>query len=345
MNSRKYLMVSGLLGLCLASGWSVAKPVKQVVVYTARNEQLIRPVFEAYNRATGVQVEFVTDKEGPLLARLKSEGENTPADLLITADAGNLWQAAQEGMLQPVDSSALMKRVPEHLRDPGKQWYGLSVRARTIFYNSTLVKPEELSTYQALADERWAGKLCLRTSKKVYNQSLVAMLMAADGEAATEQVVKGWVKNLAAPPFPDDTKLLEAIAAGQCAVGIANTYYFGRMQKDKPDMPVKIFWPNQPKDPKQPATGDGVHVNISGAGVTRYAKHKEEAVKLLEWMASTKAQSLFADENMEYPVNPDVKPADAVAAWGEFVPNVVNVNQAGELQAKAVQLMDRAGYQ
>lgn len=345
MKNRKGVWVAGVLALCLQPVWSEAKPERQVVVYSARNEQLIRPVFEAYNKATGVQIEFVTDKEGPLLARLKSEGENTPADLLLTVDAGNLWQAAQEGLLQPVESSSLAEHVPAHLRDPGNQWFGLSVRARTVFYNPTLVKPQELSTYQALADEKWAGKLCLRTAKKVYNQSLVAMMIAAEGEAATEKVIKGWVKNLAAPPFSDDTALLEAIAAGQCAVGIANTYYFGRLQKDRPDIPVKVFWPNQPADPKQQAAIDGVHVNISGAGVTRHAKHAKEAIKLLEWMASSKAQSLFADDNMEYPVNPDVKPAATVSAWGDFLPSVVNLNQAGELQVKAVQLMDRAGYQ
>lgn len=314
-------------------------PAAEVVVYSARNEQLIKPVFDAYTAQTGVKVTFVTDKEGPLLERLKNEGQNTPADVLMTVDAGSLWQAAEQGVLQPVASTVLEKNVAEHLRDPGKRWFGLSARARSIFYNPTLVKPEELSTYQALADKKWAGKLCLRTSKKVYNQSLVAMLMAAQGEAATETMVQGWVANLAAPPFPDDTKLLEAIAAGQCAVGIANTYYFGRLQRDKPDIALRVFWPNQAEGQ------DGVHVNVAGAGVTAYAKHRDEAVKLLEWLSSDKAQNLFADGNMEYPVNWDVKPAAAVSAWGDFKPSTINISKAGELQAQAVQLMDRAGYQ
>lgn len=316
-----------------------AQPATEIVVYSTRNEQLIKPVFDAYTAQTGVKISFVTDKEGPLLERLKNEGANTPADLLLTVDAGTLWQAAQLQLLQPVESVSLQKDVVEHLRDPGKQWYGLSARARSIFYNPTLVKPEELSTYQALADDQWAGKLCLRTSKKVYNQSLVAMLIAANGEAATEAMVRGWVENLATAPFPDDTKLLEAIAAGQCAVGIANTYYFGRLQKDRPDIAVKVFWPNQGEGQ------DGVHVNIAGAGVTAHAKHREEAVKLLEWMASDKAQNLFADSNMEYPVNWNVKPAPAVSAWGDFRSSAINISKAGELQAQAVQLMDRAGYQ
>lgn len=311
----------------------------EVVVYSARNEQLIKPVFDAYTAQTGVKVTFVTDKEGPLLERLKNEGQNTQADVFLTVDAGSLWQASEQGLLQPVESVVLQNNIAQHLRDPGQRWFGLSARARSIFYNPTLVKPEELSTYQALAENQWAGKLCLRTSKKVYNQSLVAMMIADNGEAATETMVRGWVKNLATAPFPDDTKLLEAIAAGQCAVGIANTYYFGRLQKDKPDIAVKVFWPNQ-------ADGQGgVHVNIAGAGVTTHARHREQAVKLIEWLSSAQAQNLFADGNMEYPVNWTVKPAAAVSAWGDFKPSTTNISKAGELQAQAVQLMDRAGYQ
>lgn len=345
----KWMQVTaGVMGLLVAAGGALAAtpaPAREVVVYSARNEQLIKPVFDAYTRETGVAITFVTDKEGPLLARLKSEGASTPADILLTVDAGNLWQAAQEGLLQPVVSVSLEKDVPAHLRDPGQQWYGLSARARTLFYNSRQVKPAELSTYEDLANPKWAGKLCLRTSKKVYNQSLVAMMIAAQGEAATEAVVKGWVANLAAPPFPDDTKLLEAIAAGQCAVGIANSYYFGRLQKEKPGLDIGIFWPNQPKDPARQAASEGVHVNVAGAGVTRHARHRDEAVRLLEWLASPAGQNRFADDNLEYPVNYAVKPAAAVSAWGDFLPNFQNISRAGELQAQAVQLMDRAGYQ
>ncbi len=328
------------LMLLMGAGLSQAAAT-ELVVYSARNEQLIKPVFDAYQKETGVVVKFITDKEGPLLARLKSEGANSPADLLLTVDAGNLWQAAQEGLLQPVDSELLKKQVPAHLRDPAGKWFGLSLRARTIFYNPEMVKASELSSYEGLADSAWAGRLCLRTSKKVYNQSLVAMMMASSSAAAVEKVVSGWVDNLAAPPFPDDTKLLEAIAAGQCAVGIANTYYYGRLLKKEPGIAVKPFWPNQ-----QAAKGqlDGVHVNIAGAGVTAHSRQAAEARKLLEWLSSAKAQNLFADENMEYPVNPEVPAVLAVAAWGEFKPSSLNVARAGELQAEAVKLMDRAGY-
>ncbi|MEO1765814.1 Fe(3+) ABC transporter substrate-binding protein [Thiobacter aerophilum] len=309
---------------------------EEVVVYSARNEQLIKPVFDAYTRATGVQVKFITDKEGPLLARLKAEGANTPADLLLTVDAGNLWQAAEEGVLQPVDSVVLERNIPASLRDPAKRWFGLSVRARTIVYNTQRVRPSELSTYEALAEPKWKGRLCLRTSKKVYNQSLVAMMIAEHGEAKTEQIVRGWVANLATDPFPDDTKMMEAVAAGQCDVGIGNTYYFGRLMEKNPNLPLALFWPNQ--------RGSGVHVNISGAGVTRFAKNRAGAIRLLEWLSSREAQNIFADVNLEYPVNPAVKPDPIVAAWGEFKRNPINVAKAGELQAAAVKLMDRAGY-
>lgn len=323
--------------LCIAL-LAFAAPVAadDLVVYSARNEQLIKPLFDAYTRDTGVKIKFVTDKEGALLQRLKAEGTNTPADMLITVDAGNLWEAAREGSLKPVQSKVLTNNIPAHLRDPGNQWFGLSVRARTIFYNSQKVKPSELSTYEDLGSAKWKGRLCLRTAKKVYNQSLVAMMIAEHGESKTEQVVRAWVANLATDPHSDDTKMLEAIAAGQCDVGIANTYYFGRLMEKKPGLPLAVFWPNQ--------KNSGVHVNVSGAGITRHTKHEKEAIRLLEWLSSDQAQNLFADVNLEYPVNPAVKPDSVVSAWGTFKQNLVNVAKAGELQAGAVKLMDRAGY-
>jgi len=322
---------------------SVAAPgvhAEEVVVYSARNEQLIKPLFDAYTKASGVQVKFITDKEGPLLARLKAEGNNTPADLLLTVDAGNLWQAANEGLLQAVDSAVLKANIPVHLRDPEQQWFGLSVRARTLVYNKDKVQPAQLASYEDLADPKWKGRLCLRTSKKVYNQSLVAMMIEAYGEAKTETIVRGWVANLAAPPFADDTKAMEAVAAGQCDVTVVNTYYFGRLMEKQPKLPLAIFWPNQQAGGKHA----GVHVNISGAGVTRHAKHREQAVKLLEWLSADAAQKHYADVNMEYPANPAVQPDPVVAGWGRFNQNLINVAEAGKLQARAVMLMDRAGY-
>ncbi|QOJ22919.1 MAG: Fe(3+) ABC transporter substrate-binding protein [Gammaproteobacteria bacterium] len=317
----------------------IIKPVhaEEVVVYSARIEQLIKPMFDAFTKETGIKVKYVTDNEGALLARLEAEGKNTPADMLITADAGNLWAAAQAGLLQPIKSAVLESNIPAHLRDPANEWFGLSIRARTLIYNTKKVKPEELSTYEDLADPKWNKRLCLRTSKKVYNQSLVAMMIAEHGEAEAEKIVKGWVANLAVDPLSDDTRALEFVAAGKCDVTLVNTYYFGRLMKKDPNLPLAIFWPNQ--------NTSGVHVNISGAGVTRHARHEQAAVKLLEFLSSDKAQNLFADVNMEYPVNPKIAVDPFVAAWGGFKQNPINLVKAGELQTTAVKLMDRAGYQ
>jgi iron(III) transport system substrate-binding protein len=337
MSSRRialrYLRIV-LTAACIATAGPVA--AEEVVVYSARIEQMIRPLFDAYTRETGVTVKFITDKEGPLMERLKAEGTNTPADLLLTVDAGNLWQASQLGLLQPIKSKTLAENVPSHLRDPEGLWFGLSVRARTVFYNTGKIKAADLSTYESLAEEKWKGRLCLRSSKKVYNQSLVAMMIAEHGEAKTEQIVRGWVANLAAPVFSDDTTMLQAVAAGQCDVGIANTYYYGRLIEKTPNLPLALFWPNQ--------SAAGVHINVSGAGVTKHAKNPQGAVKLLEWLSSVAAQSLYADANLEYPVNAAVKPDPVVVSWGSFKQNYINVAKAGELQTAAVRLMDRAGY-
>lgn len=321
---------------CVLALPAVSAGAGELIVYSERNESLIKPLFDAYTRETGVDIRFITDQAGPLLARLKAEGENTPADLLITVDAGNLWLAAQEDVLAPVDSEVLAANIPAHLRDPDNRWFGLSVRARTIVYSTERVSPADLATYEDLAAPEWKRRLCLRTSKKVYNQSLVAMMLERLGPGETERVVRGWVRNLATDPFANDTKLMEAIAAGQCDVGIVNTYYFGRLQREKPDIKLALFWPNQ--------DNSGVHVNISGAGITKYAKHRAEAVKLLEWLSAGEAQGAFADMNLEYPANPQVAPDPAVAAWGSFKPDTINVTVAGSRQAEAVMLMDRAGY-
>ena len=308
----------------------------EIVVYTARKEHLVKPLFDAYTEKTGVKIKYITDKAAPLLARLQGEGKNSPADMLMTVDAGNLWQAAEKGVLAPVKSEILDKNIPPHLRDPEGRWFGLSVRARTIVYSTDRVKESDLSTYETLADPRWKGRLCLRTSKKVYNQSLVAMMIAEKGQEATEATVKGWVNNLATAPFSNDTKVMQAIAAGQCDVGIVNTYYYGRLMKKNQDTRLALFWPNQ--------QSRGVHINISGAGITTNAKNRQQAIKLLEWLSGAEAQNIFASLNMEYPANPAIKADATVSAWGEFKQDQLNVARAGELQASSVMLMDRAGY-
>lgn len=308
----------------------------EVVVYSARNEHLIKPLFDAYTAKTGVKIKYITDKEGALLERLKAEGKNTPADMLITVDAGNLWQAARDGVLQQVKSESLDKAIPANLRDPDGMWYGLSIRARTIVYNTQKVQPSQLSSYEVLAEAPWKGKLILRSSKKVYNQSLVAAMIAEHGPEKTETIVKGWVNNLATEPFSDDTKALEAVAVGVGDVTVVNTYYFGRLMKEKPELPLAIFWPNQGKG--------GVHMNVSGAGITAHADNRDGALRLLEWLAGAEAQGQFAALNMEYPANPSVAPDSTVAAWGTFKGSPLNVATYGQRQVEAVKIIDKAGY-
>lgn len=308
----------------------------EVVVYSSRKEHLIKPLFERFTAETGIEVTYLTDKAGPLIQRLVAEGRRTPADMLITVDAGNLWQAGEKGVLAKIDSAVLNANVPAELRDPEGRWYGLSKRARTIVYSTERVKPEEITSYEDLASDKWKGRLCLRTSKKVYNQSLVATLIARHGEQEAEKIVKGWVDNLAVAPFSNDTKTMEGVLAGQCDLGVVNTYYFGRLQKKDPGIKLALAWPNQ--------DSSGVHVNVSGAGITKHAKNPEAARKLLEWLSSETAQADFAGLNMEYPVNPRVEPTDLVKAWGDFKGDTINVSEAGRLQGDAIRLMDRAGY-
>lgn len=329
---------SVFLGLVAALSLAACTPPAEssLVVYSARSEQLIKPVFDLYEQETGIRIDFVTDKAEVLMQRLIAEGKNSPADLLITVDAGNLWHAAGQGLFQPVASSVLEANIPAHLRDTGKQWFGISVRARTIVYDPAAVSRDELVNYFDLAKPKWKGRLCLRTSKKVYNQSLVAMLIAQHGEQETEAVVRSWVENLATDVFPDDTRLMKAILAGQCQLGVVNSYYFGRLQKAQPDLRLALFWPA--------ASDGGVHVNVAGAGVTRFAPHREQAVAFLEWLSQPAAQAVFASVDMEFPANPAIDPDPLVAAWGAFEASPVDVVSAGELQADAVRLMDRAGY-
>jgi len=320
----------------VASQTGIAMPAGPVVVYSSRQEYLIKPIFDRFTEETGIEVQLQTGEEGPLIARLQAEGDATFADVLYTVDAGNLWSAANKGLLQPITSPILEAEIPANLRDPQNQWFGLSVRARTIVYSTARVKPEALSTYEALADPQWKGRLCLRTSKKVYNMSLVATMIDRLGEAKTEEVVKGWVANLATGPMSSDNLIVQAIAAGQCDVGIVNTYYLGQEQQNDPAIPVALFWANQAES--------GVHVNVSGAGVTAHAKHKDAAIKLIEWLASGEPQQMFSELNLEYPASPAIQPVALVQSWGTFKPDPINVETAGRLQAQAVMLMDRADY-
>jgi iron(III) transport system substrate-binding protein len=315
---------------------AAAPPRIELVVYSERKEPLIQPIFERYTRETGVVVRWLTDAAPVLIERLAAEPAGRRADLFMSVDAGSLWQAAERGLLAAVESPLLAAAVPASLRDPQGRWFGLSQRARTIVHASERVAPAELSDYAALAEPQWRGRLCLRSSKKVYNQSLVAMLIERLGADESERILRGWVANLAAPPFADDTLLAQAIAAGRCDVGLINTYYLARLQQDSPGFPVAVFWPDQ--------EGAGVHVNISGAGVVAGSRHAEAATALLEWLVSEPVQQQFAALNLEYPVREGVAADPLVAAWGPFRADPVNIAVAGSRQAEAVQLMDRVGW-
>lgn len=318
---------------------TLAAQATELTIYTTRKEQLLEPLIKAFTAKTKNTVKVVTDGEGPLLEKLKNEGADSPADILLVVDAGNLWLAADQGLLAPTKSKTLESAIPTSLRDPQGQWFAVTRRVRGIVYNPNKVKESELTTYEDLASPKWKGKLCLRSSTKVYNQSLVAMMIERMGEKEAKTVVKGWVDNLAAKVFSDDTSLIKALENGPCQVGIVNSYYLGGLLKENPKFPAKIFWPNQKTS--------GAHVNISGAGVTKSSKHKAEAQALIEWMVSPEAQKLLSEMNLEFPVrdtlvselNPILK------GFGTFKAEEINLAVAGKRQKEAVILMDSVGYQ
>jgi iron(III) transport system substrate-binding protein len=330
--------LAAALGTLLALAVPLSVPssaqAPEVVIYSARHYGQ-EAAFDAFTKKTGIAVKIQAGQTGEIFERLKAEAERTPADVLITVDAGNLWNAARAGLLSKVDSPELLANVPAHLRDPEQRWFGLTVRARTIMYNTKKVKPEELSTYEALADPKWKGRLCLRSSTHIYNQSLLATMIKRHGEAKAESIVKGWVANNPTL-IQGDTKVLEAVAAGQCDVALTNTYYLGRILAKDATFPVAAFWANQQTT--------GTHVNISGAGVTTHAKNRAEAIKLIEFLTSPEAQQMFADANFEYPANPQAGVNPLIAKWGKFKQDDTNIAAAGEFQAAAVKLADRAGY-
>lgn len=334
-------LVASVVTACATIGTVAHAATESVTIYSSRIEQLIKPILDQYTKETGVEIRMLTDNGNALIERLAAEGASTPADLLITVDVGNLWRAADRGVLRKSDSTILEANIPETMRAPDGSWYGLSRRERTIFFDPAKVKAEQLSTYEDLADPKWKGQLCLRTGKQTYTQSLTAMLLARHGTEKTEAIVKGWVNNLATDVFTSDARLLEAIAAGQCSVGIANTYYYGRLINKDPGFKdkVSLFWANQGKGE------GGVHVNLSGGGITTHAKNPEGALKFLEWLSSEHAQSGYTHGTFESPVNAKVKADPIVQAWGsDFTPDTTNAADVGRLQPEAILLLDRVGY-
>jgi iron(III) transport system substrate-binding protein len=304
-------------------------------VYSGRHYG-IEAAFEQFTDDTGIEVEFLTGDDAELRERIVAEGEDTQADAYITVDAGNLAAATEAGVFQPIDSPVLEAAIPEELRDPDGNWFGLAVRTRTIVYNPERIDAAEVpTTYEELADPAWEGRVCMRVSTNVYQQSLVASLIAEHGEAEAERIVSGWADN--AELLNNDVLILESVADGLCDVGVVNHYYLARLLAEDPEFPVELLWSNQ--------DDRGVHVNVSGGGVTRYSKHPAEAQQFLEWLA-TDGQDILVADNHEYPANPDVAAEPLITAeFGtDFVRDLLPASTLGELNPDAVRVMDAAGY-
>ena len=326
--------ISLLLSLFII--FSCAKDSSELTVYTSRQPQLIEPIVEQFTNETGIKVNLLSGNAQELMERIDIEGEDSPADIFMTVDAGVLWQAAERDILAKIDSEILNENIPAHLRDSKNEWFGLSKRARTIVFSSDQFKDNDFSTYEDLADPKWKGKLCLRTSKKVYNRSLIASMIDVYGFDKSKEVVSGWVSNLATEVFSNDTNALKAVSSGQCGVTIVNTYYLARLLDDPEYNNLSLFWANQ--------SDRGVHVNISGAGVVKTSKNKKNAVLFLEYLSSNKAQDFYASANKEYPVLIGAKIDESIENWGTFREHTINVSKLGSLQKEAVFLAQEVGY-
>ncbi|TRW50218.1 Fe(3+) ABC transporter substrate-binding protein [Aliidiomarina halalkaliphila] len=315
---------------------------EEVNIYSSRNEGLIKPLLDEFTAETGIRVNLLTGSGDGLLSRLQSEGRNSPADLFLTVDAGALHRAKVADLFQPVGSSTLDSAIPEHLRDSERLWYGLSMRARPVFYAIDRVDPEEITDYLGLADPKWRGRICVRSSDNVYNQSMVAAMIAHHGEEVTEEWARGLVANFARNPVGGDRDQIHAVASGQCDIAIANTYYFGGMtlSSDATNQDtvskVAIAWPAQ--------GSQGVHVNVSGIGLLKHARNVDNALKLMDFLAGVESQAWYAEVNSEYPANPAAPWSEVLESWGEFKADELPMSALGENNSAAVRLMDRAGW-
>lgn len=313
-----------------------------VNIYSSRHYNTDDQLYDGFTEQTGIKVNLIEGKDDELIERIKNEGANSPADILITVDAGRLWRAEQAGIYAPVESEILTSKIPDNLRHPNNLWFGFSKRARVIMYNKDKVDPAQLSTYEALADPKWNGKFIVRSSSNIYNQSLVASMIETLGEQATEEWCRGLVANFARPPQGNDTGQIEAVAAGIADLTLANTYYLARYAESEDPAQqqiaekIGVFFPNQ--------DGRGAHVNISGGGLTANAPNKENAIAFLEYLATPEAQEFFALGNNEYPVVEGTPVAPVVANFGDFKTDTVNVSAYGKNNATAVKIMDRSGW-
>lgn len=322
---------------------SAEKPEsKEVNLYSSRHYDVDDELYSKFEEETGIKVNVIKGDADELLERIKREGDATQADLFLTADAGRLFRAKDADLLQPVSSDILDKNVPEKFQDKDKTWYGLTKRARVLVYNKDKVKEDELSTYEDLVNEKWKGRILVRSSENIYNQSLLASFIEIDGEEKAKEWAKGIVDNMAQKPEGGDRDQAKAVVAGVGDVAIMNTYYFGQMlnSEDKEEVKVAeqlgVFFPNQETT--------GTHVNISGAGVIKTSKNKENAIKLLEFLTSEEAQGVFAEANYEYPVNESVEPSELLKSWGDFKEQDIPLSVLGDNNAKAIMIFNEVGW-
>jgi iron(III) transport system substrate-binding protein len=324
-----------VVGLALAAVGCGGDDGPVLNVYSGRHYD-VELAFERFEEETGIDVEFLTGNDAELRERIEAEGEDTEADVYLTVDAGNLAAAAADDLFQPLDSAMLREAIPAEYRDPDDLWFALALRYRTIVYNTdTMAEADVPTTYAALADPQWQGRVCMRNASNDYQQSLVASMIAADGEEQTLEVLRGWAAN--AEIFANDVELLEAMAAGACDVGVANHYYLARAIEEDPDFPVDLVWAEQ--------DGRGVHTNISGGGVTKEADHPDVARQFLEWLA-TDGQDVLVATNHEYPANPAIAPEPLIAErFGvDFARDPLQSSEMGLLNPAAVVLMDEANF-
>ncbi|MEG5036781.1 Fe(3+) ABC transporter substrate-binding protein [Microcoleus sp. AT3-D2] len=345
--SRRIFLASGTAMAVVAVGEitkkaPVAAQTGTLNLYSARHYDTDNELYQSFTKKTGIKVNLVEADADQLIERIRSEGANSPADVFLTVDGGRLWRAKQAGILQPVSSKVLTSAIPASLRDPQGFWFGLSRRARVIVYNKSKVNPAQLSTYEALTEPRWKGKVLVRSSTNIYNQSLVGAMLAAHGAQKTEAWARGLVANFARPPEGNDTAQIKAVADGVGDIAIVNTYYVARLMKSKDPADqaiaakVGVFFPNQ--------RDRGTHVNISGAGVVKTSRNKAAAIKFLEHLVTPEAQQIFARSNYEYPVVSGVAIDPAVASFGTFKSDPLNPDVYGKNNPEALKISDRAGW-
>lgn len=334
------MLGSAMVAATLVAGSLPAVAAGEVNIYSLRQPFLIEPLLKAFTEKTGIKVNVVFAKDG-VVERMKAEGANSPADVILTVDVGRLNDAVEAGVVQPVKSATLEKNVPASFRDPEGRWFALTTRARLIYASKERVKPGEITSMEQLADPKWKGRVCTRSGKHDYNVALTAAMIAHHGEAKAEEWLKGLKANLAQKAQGNDRSQVKAIMEGVCDVSLGNSYYYGAMLAN----PEQKAW----ADSVNPvfATiggGKGTHVNVSGVALTKSAPNRENAVKLMEYLSSDEAQEIYAKANFEYPVNPQVKWAPEVEAWGRFTPDDLSLAAVAELRAAAVKMADRVGF-